>query len=128
MIKEIKIEKFEGLAYLLPDWYVNASIYMGYLIVTVHDKMNFLSPSVIEDYYKLQNALSNHNPDKDFKEVIIKLPDGEFKKLGASFELSDEHLALILPDTFHKRRFSHFQDILTIQAGPNGKWLILKKL
>lgn len=125
MIKEIKTEKFEGLAVLVPDYYVSSFFNMGYLVVKVENEKTFIGEDEMFPPDKLQKALDRVNKLPEHVTIpAIKLPDGDFMVLGKSTELTEEHLALILPDTFPKRRFSHFQDTLN----NTGTWIILKKI
>ncbi|WP_448104721.1 hypothetical protein [Pedobacter panaciterrae] len=60
------------------DLYVRCQEYMGYLIMIYHNEANFVSTRVIENPVLCANAVAKHNPDKDFKEVPVKLPDGNW--------------------------------------------------
>jgi hypothetical protein len=97
MIKEIKTEKFEGLAVLVPERAHNFS-------TAVDSKGKYLN-FFIGQYYDGGDDLGGE----------LKLTDDSSMKtriLGKATELTKANLELILPDTFAKRRSSHFQDIL----------------
>ena len=101
MIKEIKTEKFEGLAVLVPDGA------HGYFY-SVDSKGKYLTSN--------SGTFDNDGDDEGFE---IKISDDSrrtFKILGKATELTEEQLKLIIPDTFRRRRFSHFQDILEAQG------------
>lgn len=109
MIKEIKTEKFEGLAVLVPD-----------------------------DAYDFTNNLASHQidyvQDINFNESVLKMSGCILLKnhwnepiqiLGKATELTEEQLELILPNTHPYRRPSHFYEILKANecytVNPYGK-------
>lgn len=87
MTQEIKTKKFEGLLVKVPD--------------EAH------APTISKDGWLYWEINGSRNTGQE------ELPYGQWKLIGNPFELSDELLAIILPDTFEKRRFSHWIDILS---------------
>lgn len=97
MIKEIKTEKFEGLAVLMPELFVKATAYMGYLIVTIHNEASYIAEDQFFPPDKLQRALDRVRNIPEYKDVPYKLPDGDYKVIGKATELTEEQCAQIVP-------------------------------
>jgi len=97
MTQEIKTEKFEGLLVKVPDDTIRSTVYMGYLIHKCHNFENGITDEQLADYSKLTKYLKNHNPEKDYKEVAVKLPDGQWKLIGNPFELREDQVLQIIP-------------------------------
>lgn len=96
-IQEFKTSKGEFASILLPDLFVNAIISMGYLICKVHNTGNWISTDDIENPIKCIEYIQKHKPEKDYKDVAIKLPTGEWVKIGVQTEITEEQAKDIVP-------------------------------
>jgi len=97
MIKEIKTEKFEGLAVLMPDRYVSAFANMGYLVVKADNPATDIGEDEMFPPDRLEKALARVSKLPEHITLpAIKLPDGEFKILGKSKGLTEKQCAEIV--------------------------------
>lgn len=97
MIKEIKTEKFEGLAVLVPEWYVSSFANMGYLVIQVMNEKTFIGEDEMFPPDRLERALERVSKLPEYITLpAIKLPDGEYKILGKATELTEEQCAEIV--------------------------------
>lgn len=114
MIKEIKTEKFEGLAVLVPGRYVSSYANMGYLVVKVDNPATDIGENEMWPPNKLIKAIDRvYMLSEHITLPAIKLPDGEFKLLGKSNMLSEEKCTEIEWKNSEEN---------------TGTWLILQKI
>ena len=140
MIKEIKTEKFDGLAVLVPDDYAGSIANMGYLIVMVTNPATLIHEKHFNSPHAIQKQLDRVNKLPPFASLpAIKLPDGEFKILGRADHLTEEQCQTIMPLPAISARYGDpyqysparisFTDLLITEYDCyTGTWLILQKL
>lgn len=97
MTKELTTES--GVRVVLaevPPFYKSHFIYMGYLQIKVWNEKNGITDAQLADYSKLTKYLENHDPEKEYKTIATKLPDGEL--IGKRFnEMSEEECVPLVP-------------------------------
>jgi len=97
MIKEIKTEKFEGLAVLVPDDYAGSMANMGYLVVMVTNPATLIHEKHFNSPYAIRKQLDRVSKLPDFVSLpAIKLPDGDYKILGKATDMTEEQCAEIV--------------------------------
>jgi hypothetical protein len=125
MIKEIKTEKFEGLAMLMPNWFVSAFANMGYLVVQVQNEKTFMGEDQMFPPDRLQRALDRVNKlPENITLPAIKLPDGDFKILGKATQLTEEQCEEVIPDPMIRKpdnRKGFMIDIMDTEIYPTAK-------
>jgi hypothetical protein len=96
MIKEIKTEKFEGLAVLVPDGFKGGVANMGYLTGKMDNPANRIHEKHFNSPYAIQKQLDRVNKLPEYVDApAIKLPEGDYKIIGKAIELTEEQCETI---------------------------------
>ena len=91
MIKEIKTEKFEGLAVLVPDGFKSGVANMGYLTGKMDNPATRIHEKHFNSPYAIQKQLDRVNKLPEYVDApAIKLPEGDYKIIGKASELTEE--------------------------------------
>jgi hypothetical protein len=113
MIKEIKTEKFEGLAVLVPDGFKGGVANMNYLIGYVDNPKTMIHEKHFNSPYAIQKQLDRVGKLPEFIALpAIKLPHGEYMIVGKSSELTEDQCEFIarqnplMPVQTFKQRFN----------------------
>jgi hypothetical protein len=83
----------------MPEHHVSNSVYMGYAIFKVWNEKNGVTDNQLADYSKLTKYLENHNPDKDYKTIPVKLPNGSWAVESSLSDISDEQAKDLVLDS-----------------------------
>ncbi|SMC52987.1 hypothetical protein [Pedobacter nyackensis] len=83
----------------MPENYVSKSVYMGYVIFKVWNEKNGVTENQLSDYSKLTKYLENHNPDKEYKTIPVKLPEGDWISVSGLSEITEEQAKDVVLDS-----------------------------
>lgn len=84
------------LAIKTPLWYVRSQVYMGYLIMTVHNEAAIIGEDEMFPPEKLEKAMQRAEKHPEFKDVPFKLPEGDWK-VHAVTPLTEEQAKALVP-------------------------------